>query len=439
MGGVRVRPPALLLVLSLLAACAGTAPSPRPAPTADECCFAEGLRIAERHRVAAIAERRFTANELWGQLALPLASPRLRSEVIGQSVQGRPLVAITLGSGPVTVLAWSQMHGDESAASMALVDFLAWVASEDTSAVRDRLLRSVTVTLVPMLNPDGAELFQRHNAVGVDINRDARRLATPEARALKALHDRLKPQFGFNLHDQNARTTVGAGGRQAGIALLAPAISEAKEYDAVRARARLVAARMAVRLQTQIPGQVAVYDDGFNPRAFGDLIQTWGTSTVLIESGALAGDPQKQRLRALNVAALVDAFVSIGEGAYERADPAWYDRLEQNRGIALDLIVRGAQVVGVGPEPYAVDLGITYGDAVAKTQPRLSEVGDLSGATALDTLDASGLFIHPAPAMLTDQDGRRWMRIGSPAEYTLRRGPSPASAAVTVDSLRARR
>lgn len=434
-----VRGPVLIVTLAFLAACAGTAPSPRPAPAADECCFAEGLRIAERYRVAAIAERRFTANELWGQLALPLASPRLRSEVIGQSVQGRPLVAITLGSGPVSVLAWSQMHGDESAASMALVDLLTWIASDDTSAVRDRLLRSVTVTLVPMLNPDGAELFQRHNAVGVDINRDARRLATPEARALKALHDRLKPQFGFNLHDQNARTTVGAGGRQAGIALLAPAISEAKEYDAVRARARLVAARMAVRLQTQIPGQVAVYDDGFNPRAFGDLIQTWGTSTVLIESGALAGDPQKQRLRALNVAALVDAFVSIGEGAYERADPAWYDRLEQNRGIALDLIVRGAQVVGVGPEPYAVDLGITYGDAVAKTQPRLSEVGDLSGASALDTLDAAGLFIHPAPAMLTDQDGRRWMRIGSPAEYTLRRGPSPASAVVTVDSLRARR
>lgn len=437
MGGVRGA--ALVATLAFLAACAGRAPAPIPVPAADECCFAEGLRIAERHRVAAIAERRFTANELWGQLALPLASPRLRSEVIGHSVQGRPLVAITLGSGPVTVLAWSQMHGDESAASMALVDFLTWVASEDTSAVRERLLRSVTVTLVPMLNPDGAELFQRHNAVGVDINRDARRLATPEARALKALHDRIKPQFGFNLHDQNARTTVGAGGRQAGIALLAPAISDAKEYDAVRARARLVAARMAVRLQTQIPGQVAVYDDGFNPRAFGDLIQTWGTSTVLIESGALAGDPQKQRLRALNVAALVDAFVSIGEGAYERADPAWYDRLEQNRAIALDLIVRGAQVVGVGPAPYAVDLGITYGDAVAKTQPRLSEVGDLSGASALDTLDASGLFIHPAPAMLTDQDGRRWMRIGSPAEYTLRRGPSPESAVVTVDSLRARR
>lgn len=428
-----------LAALLLTASCARSPAAPAPFPSVAECCFAEGLQIAERYKVRGIASRRFTSNEYWGLLAGPLSSSRLRSEVIGASVQGRPITAITVGAGPVKVLAWSQMHGDESAASMGLLDLLTWLASDDTSAVRERLLRSITLTLVPMLNPDGAELFQRHNAIGVDINRDARRLATPEGRALKALHDRLKPEFGFNLHDQNARTTVGAGGKQAGIALLAPAISEDRRYDAIRSRARLVAARMAARLQGEIPGQVAVYDDAFNPRAFGDLIQTWGTSTVLIESGALAGDPEKQRLRALNVAALVDALVGIGEGAYASADPAWYDQLPQNRSIALDLIVRGAQVVGLGAEAYAVDIGIAYGEAVAKLQPRVAEVGDLSAAVALDTVDATGLFLHPSAAMITEQDGRRWLRVGNAAEFTLRRGRSPTSEIVAVDSLRTRR
>jgi hypothetical protein len=65
-----------------------------------------------------------------------------------------------------------------------------------------------------MLNPDGAELFQRENAAGMDVNRDGRQLSTPEARALKGLRDRLSPDFGFNLQDQNARTRVGARGLQ---------------------------------------------------------------------------------------------------------------------------------------------------------------------------------------------------------------------------------
>ncbi len=397
-----------------------------------DCCFTQGLEIAERYRSAAITTRRFTPNEYWGALAGPLNSPRFRTEEIGRSVQGRPLTAIHVGTGPVKVLAWSQMHGDESTASMALLDIVRWLAATDSDAVRDRLLSGITLTLVPMLNPDGAELFQRHNALGVDVNRDARRLSTPEGRALKELHDRLKPDFGFNLHDQHARTIAGPGGKQVGIALLAPAISEDRRYDDVRSRARLVAARIASNLEHEIPGQVAKYDDAFNPRAFGDLVQTWGTSTVLIESGALAGDPQKQRLRTLNAAALIDALVAIGEGSYTQALPATYESLPENRSISLDLLVRGAQVVGLGPEPYTLDVGIVFGDAVARTQPRVNEVGDLSAVVALDTVDANGLFLHPAPAMVTEQDGRKWLRIGNAAVFTLRRGADPRSEAVST-------
>ena len=425
-------------VAAIVTGCAAPAASPTvtavptaiPPLTSSECCFADGLRIAERYRSGAITARRFTSNEYWGLITAIIDSPRFKTERIGESVQGRPIAAIHVGTGPVKVLAWSQMHGDESAASMALVDLLTWLAATEADSVRDRLLASISLTLVPMLNPDGAELFQRQNALGVDVNRDARRLSTPEGRALKGLHDRLKPDFGFNLHDQNARTIAGPNGKQVGISLLAPAISEDRRYDAVRSRARLVAARLAARIGAEIPGQVAKYDDSFNPRAFGDLIQTWGTSTVLIESGALAGDPQKQRLRALNAAGLLDALVAIGDGSYANADPDWYESLPQNRSVPFDVVVKGALVVGLGPEPYLLDVGLTYGDAVAKTAPRISEVGDLTGAAALDTIDATGLYLHPQVEMVTVQDTRRWLRIGNPALFTLRKGPEATSAAV---------
>lgn len=404
-----------------------------PVPQSDGCCFERGLEIAEQYKVETIDNRRFKPEDYWEALKPILESPRFRREQIGQSVQGRPLYAIHLGDGPVSVLAWSQMHGDESTASMGLLDILAWIADTDPDPVRDRLLHSITLTLVPVLNPDGAALFQRRNALGVDVNRDARNLSTPEGRALKGLHDRLQPDFGFNLHDQNARTTAGRGGKQVAIALLAPATSEDRSYNDVRSRARLVASRIASRLEGVIPGQVARYDDSFNPRAFGDLIQTWGTSTVLIESGAMAGDPQKQRLRALNVAALVDAFVAIGEGSFASSDPDVYESLNQNRGVSFDLLVRGAQVVGLGPEAYRLDVGVVYDDAVAKTGPEVADVGDLSDSSALDTLDAEGLFLHPGPSMITKADGSRsWLRLGNPASFVLRKGEDPTSEAVLV-------
>src|SRR5690606_22368771 len=95
------------------------------------------------------------------------------------------------------------------------------------------------------------------------------------------------------------RTRAGRNGLQVAIALLAPALDESRSDDEVRSRPRVVASGIARTLAADIPGRVGGYDDTFNPRAFGDLIQQWGTSTVLIESGALPDDPEKQRLRAI--------------------------------------------------------------------------------------------------------------------------------------------
>jgi len=418
--------PGALIVAASCSAGPGAA-----APAAGGCCgqdvLANGLRIAERYHVPAIGGRRFTHAEYWSAVSPFLASADLREEEAGRSMLGREIRTITFGTGPARVLLWSQMHGDESTASMALADIFRFLAEGTGDPLRARLHDRLTIVFVPMLNPDGAELFQRENAAGIDVNRDARRLATPEARTLRAVRDRFRPDFGFNLHDQGARTRVGAAGMQSAIALLAPAYDSARSYNGVRSRARLVAATVATLLDHVIAGRVAKYDDTFNPRAFGDLMQQSGVSTVLIESGALPDDPGKQRLRALNVAAILGALDAIGTGSYRSADPAAYDRLPFNTPGAADILVMGGRLVLPGQPPLVADVAVNYEDPVAHTGARIRDVGDLGGAIAMDTVDATGLYIHPDPATLTAGSGGSWLRIGAHATLDLRRGADTSS------------
>jgi hypothetical protein len=424
------------LAAAAIAACARPTATPAPTPEVGGGNVVEvGRRVAERHRVAALGGRRFTHAQLWAALDPIVRRPAFRVAEVGRSIHGRPIRAITYGTGPTTVLLWSQMHGDESTATMSLADLMAWLGdpSDGDRALRERLARELTVVMVPMLNPDGAEVFQRENAVGVDVNRDAARLATPEARTLKALRDSIRPQFGFNLHDQGARILTGQGGRQVGIALLAPAADESRGYAGARAAARLVASGLIGVVEGEIPGRVAKYEDDFNPRAFGDLMQRWGTSTVLIESGALPDDPEKQRLRAINVVAVLSALDAIGSGRYRAADPRVYDALPMNARTAVDVVVRGARVVLPGvAEPLAVDLALNYDEPLARRRPRVREVGDLSTVVAFDTVRADGLFLHPAPAMLDASRGAPLLRLGAPATFTLRRGREASSEAVAL-------
>jgi hypothetical protein len=422
------------LAIPLALAVAGCRPATQtaassPAPvSAGGFAMTDALRIADEHRVAAITNRRITHAEYWRVVQPSLASPRVKVEEVGRSMLGRELRSITFGSGPTTVLLWSQMHGDEATATMALADILAWMTAPAPDPVRDRIAGSLTVVMIPMLNPDGAERFQRENAVGIDINRDARRLSTAEARTLKAVHERLKPEFGFNLHDQNARTRVGRTGLQAAIALLAPAGDEARTWNPTRSRARLVAAGLARAFESQLPGRVSKYDDAFNPRAFGDLMGVWGTSTVLIESGAMPNDPDKQGLRRLNAAAIIQTLHSIATREYERSDPNDYEKLLYNTGGAYDLLVRGGTLVLPEMATVVADVAINFDDPVARTGGRVREVGDLAGVVAVDTIDATGAFLHARPEALTANGPRGYLTLGGRAAFDIRQGLDAQSA-----------
>jgi hypothetical protein len=393
-------------------------------PAQELCCRETALEIAATYRLAGLEDRRFTHEHYWDVLAPVLNSDRISTTMLGESLEGREIRALTLGNGPMSVLLWSQMHGDESAASMALADILSWFASAPASdTLRARLSEALAITMIPMLNPDGAERFRRENAVGIDINRDARRTATPEGRILKAVRDSIGAEFGFNLHDQGTRT-AGEDGEVVAIALLAPAADEERSWGPVRQRAREVAAVIVRMLAPEIGTRMARYDDEFTPRAFGDNMQLWGTSTVLIESGELDGDPQKQELRKLNVVALLGALHAIATDSHMSVSTAAYDDLPMNVSLSNDLLLLGGELIVGGLPPVRADVAIRFDDSVAGTGARWGEIGDLADAAAADTLDVTGLFLHVEP----EEDGT--IRPGQPAEFVVREGRDPASEEV---------
>ncbi|MGD2071438.1 MAG: M14 family zinc carboxypeptidase [Gemmatimonadota bacterium] len=369
--------------------------------------------------VAGLDDRRFSPETYW-EVVLPVvsASEALRVEEVGRSAEGRPIREVTFGTGPVPVLLWSQMHGDESTASMALADIFRLLGSAGPLA--RRLGERLTLHFVPVLNPDGAARFQRRNAQGVDVNRDARRLATPEGRALKEVRDRVEPEYAFNLHDQNVGTRVGSSDRGVAIALLAPAFDEARSLNARRARAMRVAAAIRMAVEPLVNGHIARYDDTFNPRAFGDLMATWGASAVLIESGGWEGDPQKQFLRRVNFVGILSALDAIAQETLDDVSMAAYTSLPRNGRRVGDLLVVGGTFVPPGLPPLTADVLVDFERPLLMEGGTVADVGDLGGYEARDTIQAYGLYLIPTAEMM-DADGA--LEVGAPARFVAARRP----------------
>ncbi|HYO62553.1 MAG TPA: M14 family zinc carboxypeptidase, partial [Pyrinomonadaceae bacterium] len=231
---------------------------------------------------------------------------------VGRSVAGREIYQMEFGRGPLKVFMWSQMHGDEPTATSALIDLFAYLQRHRDAGWSKSVADRITLRAVPMLNPDGAELFQRRNLQGIDINRDARALSTPEGRLLKTLRDEWRPDLGFNLHNQNPRTAVGDTRRQATVSLLAVPSDEARTDTPGRVRNKKLCAVMVEALAPFAYGHIGRYDDTFNPRAFGDLISQWGTPVVLVETGALKGMTGHD-LAGLNFVALASALRALAD------------------------------------------------------------------------------------------------------------------------------
>ncbi len=305
-------------------------------------------------------------------------------DTLGTSIDGKNIYGIKLGSGPLKVFMWSQMHGDEPTATMALFDLLNFLTANDNmNETRSHILNSITLFIIPLLNPDGMEKYKRRSAVDIDINRDALRLVNPESQILMNNFKAFAPDVSFNLHDQLPRYTVGITHRSALLALLAPAFNYEKELSPNRTRAMQVCAHISNVLSAYIPGHIARYTDEFEPRAFGDNLQKLGSSTVLIESGGWKNDPEKQYIRKMNFLAYVSALSALADDRISKIPLNYYDQIPYNEKYLYDVLLRELTITR-NDKDYLIDVGINLNEIPAaghtgfRVASTVEDAGDLS-------------------------------------------------------------
>ena len=105
--------------------------------------------------------------------------------------RAHPILTVrSRGAAAGTLLVLAGVHGNEHAGLLAVPEILeAWTSER---------VRLVVVTPV---NPVGAAELSRFNAEGYDINRDFSRFGTLEARAVRSVFERERPDFVVSLHE----------------------------------------------------------------------------------------------------------------------------------------------------------------------------------------------------------------------------------------------
>lgn len=314
--------------------------------------------------------------------------PSVTLKQIGTSFQGQALNSLKIGTGPIKVMMWSQMHGDENTATAALMDFLSFITADENAQWLESWQQKVTLLIIPMVNPDGAAAQTRHNAQGIDLNRDAKALRTKEGQILMTAADEFKPDFGFNLHDQNAYYGAGKMGEQATISVLAPAYNEAREVNKIRGEAMQFIAHLAKTVETMIPGHLGKYNDSYSYRSFGDTFSEKGIRTILIESGAYPNDPNRQIARKVNRVLYKKTIDSITSQEWKSAKIAQYHAIPFNaKDNWVDLLIDDVTVKSERGD-YQIDIAINN----KGQSPIIKELGDISSIRqGYTSLDASNL------------------------------------------------
>jgi murein peptide amidase A len=137
----------------------------------------------------------------------------MSAEVIGHSVQGRPITVTRVGEADATrrILVVGCIHGNEPAGR----DIVAELRRASPAA-------GTQLLLVRDMNPDGFAHDERANARGVDLNRNSpehwagagvRPWSEPEARAIRDLILREQPTLSLYYHQPFGLVDVPEGGR----------------------------------------------------------------------------------------------------------------------------------------------------------------------------------------------------------------------------------
>jgi hypothetical protein len=341
--------------------------------------------LHQKYQECRISGRYLTLNHIE-----PLLS-RYQTTIVGQSVLGKPIYQLVLGSGKTKIFMWSQMHGNESTTTKALFDFINFLHSDTPES--QAILNSFTFCLLPMVNPDGAAMYTRENAKGVDLNRDAQNLTQPESVVLRQVFETFQPHYAYNLHDQ--RTIFGAGesGFPATVSFLAPAFNDKRDMNETRIKAIDVIVAMNTSLQQLIPNQVGRFDDGFNLNCIGDTFQHMNVPTILFEAGHFQNDYEREQTRKFIFIALLSGINYLNENDVVSNKIDDYLKIPQNKVVFYDFVYKNVKINYDGNEKivnFAAQYKEVLKDNKVEFEARIAQIDHLENYFGHVTVDAQG-------------------------------------------------
>ena len=308
-------------------------------------------------------------------------------EIAGYSKRNQPIFVVKAGNGSIKILIWSQMHGNESTSTKALFDFVFNLEYLGISS----FLEHCSFFIIPILNPDGAQDYNRYNANGVDLNRDAQALTQSESLVLREAFNNFEPDFCFNMHDQRSIYSVGDTKNSAGLSFLAPAEDKDSSISSNRKQAMEVISKINSVLQLFIPNKISRFEDSFNINCVGDQFQSLGVPTILFEAGHLV-DYYKEDTRKYMLMALVSAISTISQKIVPKDVAIPYLNIPENKPLYYDILIKNVSIKDGNLQTE--DIGIRYEELLNKDliefKPVVKFIGDMSKYYGHRVIDAKG-------------------------------------------------
>ena len=305
-------------------------------------------------------------------LHLNRLNSKFKISKIGCSVNNEDINVVKVGNGNIKVLAWSQMHGNESTSTKSLLDFINALNNDEFINILD----SCTLHLIPILNPDGARIYTRENYNKVDLNRDAKINSQPESRVLNNYFLKIKPDYCFNLHDQ--RTIYGSDNdvNPSGLSFLSPAYDSKGSINNNRRKSMYIIEHIYIKLSNVIKDRVRLYNDDYNENCFGDHFQNKGSSTILFESGFFENDYNREITRKYMFHSLVIALELISDEINDKIKVDIYELIPKNKVKFYDIIIKKIKI-----DDSIINVGINYKEILKDNSisfvPYIESIGDL--------------------------------------------------------------
>lgn len=310
---------------------------------------------------------------------------------VGRSFLDQPVYKLCLGKGKIKVIAWSQMHGNESNATHAMLDMLE--SFKKCPDLSDQLFENISLDFIFMLNPDGSQKWTRLNASDIDLNRDFHLEASREIKILKSIIADGNYQYALNLHEQRTIFTTD-GIHPATLSFLAPSENVERTVTENRKKCMAVIAKVYENLKNVIPNQIGRYSDEFYPNSTGDNFIKAGLPTILFEGGHFVDDYHRKETRKYYTLALYQALKAMAELNSDTQGWEVYKEIPENIESHYDIVYRNVKLNT--DHDCVLDIAVQYREVYREGEEEISFVpyvalaGEVKNKKGWLEIDCSG-------------------------------------------------